>query len=69
MSTTTRFFQIGNAKVKDTCSGLPFDTAVEFLSKKFPQIRHSRIYESDAVAQDDGTLLYVVPLLKAATNG
>ncbi|MBD0788224.1 hypothetical protein HUO09_17855 [Vibrio sp. Y2-5] len=66
---TERFFQIGSAKIKDQFPQLPFEKAIEFLSKQYPQIRHTRMYEADAVAQEDGSLLYEVPLLKVATNG
>lgn len=65
----TRYFKIGAMQVKDECSALPFQKAFEILSKQYPIVRHTQIFEADGVAQNDGSILYEVPLIKAATNG
>lgn len=68
-SVPQRLFKIGSMTVKDELSALPFKKGFEFLAKKYPQIRHTQVFESDGVAQDDGSILYDVPLMKVATNG
>lgn len=68
-TTPIRYFQIGAMKVQDEFSMLPFKKAFEFLAKQYPQMRHTQVFESDGVAQDDGSIIYDVPLMKSATNG
>jgi len=64
-----RYFQIGAMKIKDELSDLPFEKAFQYLAKQYPQMRHTQVFEDDAIVQNDGTLLYNVPLMKVATNG
>lgn len=64
-----RFFQIGSTKIEDISSDIPFNLAFELLCKTYPQVRHSHVFESDAIPQPDGSILYVVPMLPAKTNG
>lgn len=64
-----RVFNIGQMRINDEFQSLPFDKAYEFLAKKFPQVRHTQVFESDGVIQDDGSILYEVALIKSATNG
>tara|TARA_X000000950_G_C13503687_1_gene492791 strand:+ start:323 stop:529 length:207 start_codon:yes stop_codon:yes gene_type:complete len=66
-----RLFNIG--KVKNIADPAPNGTlaqAVEFLTASYPQLRHTRIYESDGVLSEDGkTLVFDVPLPTAKVNG
>lgn len=73
MTSTTasvkRFWKIGSSVIEDPFAMLPFKQAFEMLSKQRPQVRHTQMYESDAVVQDDGSLLYEIPLIPPKTNG
>ena len=66
-----RVFNIGSVKgVADPAPQSSLSTAIEFLTASFPQLRHTRVYESDGVVQEDGkTLLFDIPLPKAKVNG
>lgn len=68
-TTPKRIWQLGAAKIEDKFSALPFNQSYEMLVKERPQARHTIVYESDAQVQDDGSLLYVIPLIPAKTNG
>lgn len=66
-----RLFNIGKVKnIADPAPGQPLRTAVEFLTSSFPQLRHTRIYDSDGVLSEDGkTIVFDVPLPTAKVNG
>lgn len=66
---TKRVWKIGAATVQDEFSMLPFKTSFELLAKQHPQVRHTQVFESDGVAQEDGSILYNIPLVPAKTNG
>jgi hypothetical protein len=66
-----RMFKIGAVSgIQDPAPGQPLKTAIEFLTASYPQLRHTRLYDSDGVVQNDGkTILFDVPLPTAKVNG
>lgn len=66
---TKRIWLIGSAKVEDQFSMLPFKQAFEMLAKSHAQVRHTQIFESDGAMQEDGSIVYKIPVLAAKTNG
>lgn len=65
-----RVFCIGS--VMDIPDPAPLGTlqeAYELLAQTFPSIRHSAVFESDAVPVDETTLRYTIPLPAMKTNG
>ena len=66
-----RVFNIGSVKgVADPAPTQPLAKAIELLSRSFPSLRGTRVYESDGVLQEDGeTLLFDVVMPVAKTNG
>ncbi len=65
-----RVFNIGSVKnIADPAPQSPLKVAVEFLTASFPQLRHTRLYDSDGVLSDDGkVLIFDVPLPTAKMN-
>ena len=50
-----RVFNIGSVKnIADPAPHSPLKVAVEFLTASFPQLRHTRLYDSDGVLSVDG---------------
>lgn len=67
---TTRIFNIGSLKgVKDPAPNQPLATSIELLSHSYPSLRTTRVYESDGVMQENGTLLFDVPMPVNKVNG
>lgn len=66
-----RLFNIGSVmNIADPAPQSPLKVAVEYLTASFPQLRHTRIYDSDGVLSDDGkSLIFTVPLPTAKVNG
>ncbi|WP_428774869.1 hypothetical protein [Vibrio sp.] len=64
-----RIWKIGAARITDPCSALPFAQSFEILAKSHPQVRHTTVFESDGIVQEDGSVLYEIQLLPAKTNG
>ena len=66
-----RVFNIGSVKnIADPAPQSPLKVAVEFLTASFPQLRHTRLYDSDGVLSVDGLeLVFDVPLPTAKVNG
>ncbi len=65
-----RVFSIGT--VSNIADPAPLGTlqeSFELLAQRFPQIRHSAVFESDAEVVDQDTVRYTVPLIAAKTNG
>ncbi|MDF9399073.1 hypothetical protein [Vibrio sp. 1180_3] len=65
----TRYWQIGATKIEDPLSALPFEQSFQMLAKTNPQVRHTQMFSGDGIAQEDGSILYVIPLIPAKTNG
>ena len=63
-----RVFKIGAARIEDTTPELSLYDAIRVLSKHYPQLRHTKVYEEDARV-DNGELVYEVQLPPAKTNG
>ena len=65
-----RIFSIGTmTSISDPC---PLDTlqeAFELLVLRFPHVRHSAVFESDATIVDAKTVKYTIPLVPSKTNG
>ena len=65
-----RIFSIGNiTDIPDPAPKGSLEQAFESLVARFPAIRHSRIFESDAVPVDAQTVRYTIPLVPAKVNG
>lgn len=65
-----RIFTIGT--LNDIPDPAPLGTlqeSYELLAQRFPQIRHSAVFESDAVPVDEDTVRFTIPLPVMKTNG
>ncbi|MFL7013647.1 hypothetical protein [Enterovibrio norvegicus] len=67
--TVKRFWKIGATVMEDPFSGLPFAQSFELLAKQRSSVRHTQMFESDGQIQDDGSLLYEIPVIPPKTNG
>lgn len=66
----TRIFAIGTlTNIPDPAPLGTLQEAYELLAQRFPQIRHSAVFESDAVPVDADTVRYTIPLPVMKTNG
>jgi hypothetical protein len=66
-----RLFNIGTlTHVACPCPHGTLEQAIELLSMRFPQIRHTRVYERDGVFDaNNDALVFTIPLIPAKTNG
>lgn len=65
-----RIFAIGTlTEIPDPAPLGSLQDAYELLAQRFPQIRHSAVFESDAVAVNESTVRYTIPLPVMKTNG
>jgi hypothetical protein len=64
-----RVFGIGTLTVDDPAPLGSLQDAFELLVQRFPQLRHSAVFESDGVVVDEQTVRYAIPLVPAKTNG
>lgn len=67
--TTQRIWVIGATRLPCPFNMLPFKQAFEMLTKQKPQLRHTAMYESDGVPQENGEIVFTVPLIPPKTNG
>jgi hypothetical protein len=67
-----RLFNIGNITGIEcpTAGHGTLDQAIELLSVRYPQLRHTKVYERDGVIDLQAlTLTYTVQLVPSKTNG
>jgi len=64
-----RTFQIGALTVDDPAPLGTLAEAYELLCHRFPQLRGTEIFESDAQVVSEDELKYVVQQIPAKTNG
>jgi len=65
-----RIFSIGTlTSIVDPTPLGTLQEAFEVLAQRFPQIRHSAVFASDAETVDAETVRFTIPLLAAKTNG
>lgn len=67
---TTRIFNIGAIKgVKDPAPNQTLATSIELLSHSYPSLRSTKVYDSDGVMQEDGSILFDVTMPVNKVNG
>jgi len=65
-----RIFSIGTLhSIVDPAPLGTLQNSFEVLAQRFPQIRHSAVFDSDAEPVDQNTVRFTIPLLAAKTNG
>lgn len=65
-----RKFKIGAAVVDDPAPNATLSEVQRMLTQRFPMLRHTRIYNEDAVLSPDGqSLIFEFPLVPAKTLG
>jgi len=65
-----RIFNIGAIRgISDPAPNQPLATAIELLSHSYPSLRSTKVYDSDGVLQEDGSLLFDVPMPVNKVNG
>lgn len=64
----TREFKIGCAIIPDPCPGLPLDSVQAVLASTYPQIRWTRLFETDGVLVGQ-TLRFEFLIPPVKTNG
>lgn len=63
-----RAFEIKGTLIPDPTPQLPIDRSLELLSKTYPMLRHTRVYESDGTVIGDKLVYKIVPP-PVKTNG
>ncbi|GAA4649814.1 hypothetical protein GCM10023116_20950 [Kistimonas scapharcae] len=68
ISTLPRVFKVGATELPDPLPQGSLDEAVRLLATQFPQFRHTRVFEEDAVVEG-GKLVYSLILPPPKVNG
>jgi PRTRC genetic system protein C len=68
VQTLTRTFKIGCALIEDPAPGLSLDVVQQLLAATYPQVRWTKLYESDGVLVGK-TLQFNVIIPPVKTNG
>lgn len=68
VQTLTRTFKIGCAVIEDPAPGLPLEIVQQLLAATYPQVRWTKLYDSDGELVGN-TLQFKVIVPPVKTNG